>query len=1454
MAKNTGGGLESLRFDVVLDYQKFNEGIDYLNKRADELQKRLTAVVDLSKSVSTKQIISAKSVENAKAMSQHLDNIAKKIESMPKGSYLVGDADKLNTTLGEIQKRLDSIIEKKQKSADKTKEESNNTNALNSKLVTTSSLLRTISSLTGVTFGAIGIRRFLSSLIDITGQFEVQRMALRNMLQDIDAADKIYQDLYRFSSESTYRFSELAKYAKQLAAFNIPKEDLLETTKMLGDVASGVGVSMDRIILAYGHVKSSGFLRGIQLRSFSQNGVPVLEELSKILTEVEGKTVSLGDVFDKMMRRQIPFEMVEQAFKNMTSEGGKFYKMQEVLAKTLAGQINILKGRWENMLAALGEANSGILKDTVSSVSNLISSLDNVGRLAKSMVVAFGAYAAGVAIAHVAINGFGASLLNVGVALEKFYLRLMSNPYAVIGVALAAVTTAMYKYATSLSDAEKITKAADDGIGKFKSSLAAESTELDRLYAKLRLAAEGTEEYDRVKREIQNRFGPYIDEINQEAGSVKNLADMYDDLSKKIKESLQARFLESESAAVRKSYEDATGGIYESFKKTAKFNNWSIADQEDIWRYIVTGELKNQSIRRKLYESGGGTIGLPGTALFKDFGRSAESLRTSMVEATQAYDASMASLEDLLKTEGNGVKKAHAALTGWRRTVQETLYTLDQKYEKTFMPKEDEDYFEYLERVGKHYKEVNEYKDKALEKDKQIYENELDAIRKIDQALEGNILKDARYTKTPWNGSDGSGGKSQAQLTIENEIRLLEKFKSAYEKLVPFVGEENIGKVLKSLFDPTGENGYTFENIDERIITLADSLAQFGEKAKLAGEQIKASLGLDNASLMEKTLKKEKKAAEDAQKAIDKYIDALEKWTNKEKPMEGEGVAYKIGKAIADYRTAIAEAEKKYKDVTTMPGANSVGNMQAMLNMGRDQNAARAQLRTTVLGNIRPFIKEMLEQEGYDLTNWNDKTLWQINEIREALSKIELPEWIKKLLESSNLTDILNEAEEKLEEEGDNIDNKTLSPEALKKIGKVSKYAAKEVAGLASSFRELGEATGNDMLSGLADGIDSLSGALSSIASGASQGGAIGAFVGLLTFMASHFFKLWADEERKAAEATEKYTMALLEADVAYKKVMADAATSANTAFGSDALGSIRKQMEYAEQYREYLMYFIDNWKSMPDLYSRYEGEGGNVDWQRLLADINAGVILKDTPALEEFKRNIEGIISAEEALKSTTEDLFGDLASSLADQFIANFKSMGNAVDDFGDTFENLGETILNSLLQSYIIENILKKYEAEANSSLAKYANGQMTPDEYAAWLDGFADNVRMESEALAPAINGLIGAFADRGLLGMDSETTNSLGSGIKSITEETASLLASYINAIRADVSYMRGLQERGFGAVELIGQAIPTLNDYLAQIAATNFDIAQSNQSILTELQSVIGAEGSSGSIVRVQLA
>ena len=210
------------------------------------------------------------------------------------------------------------------------------------------------------------------------------------------------------------------------------------------------------------------------------------------------------------------------------------------------------------------------------------------------------------------------------------------------------------------------------------------------------------------------------------------------------------------------------------------------------------------------------------------------------------------------------------------------------------------------------------------------------------------------------------------------------------------------------------------------------------------------------------------------------------------------------------------------------------------------------------------------------------------------------------------------------------------------------------------------------------------------------------------------------------------------------------------------------------------------------------------------------------------------------EQIESATKDIFDSLASDMTDKFIDNFLQMGDAVDDLSDTFANLGDAILRSFLQSYILDEILNKYTEDAQSALKKYSTGEMTPEEYAGWLDGFADNVKKDSQTLAPAINGMIEAFKDRGLMNIDEDTANSLGSGIKGITEDTANLLASYLNAIRADVSYGRIQWERIAVAVEGQSGQYVTLNDYLVKVQADTANIADSNRRILEKLEGFIG--------------
>ena len=94
---------------------------------------------------------------------------------------------------------------------------------------------------------------------------------------------------------------------------------------------------------------------------------------------------------------------------------------------------------------------------------------------------------------------------------------------------------------------------------------------------------------------------------------------------------------------------------------------------------------------------------------------------------------------------------------------------------------------------------------------------------------------------------------------------------------------------------------------------------------------------------------------------------------------------------------------------------------------------------------------------------------------------------------------------------------------------------------------------------------------------------------------------------------------------------------------------------------------------------------------------------------------------------------------------------------------------------------------------------------------------------------------------------------LADGIKGITEDTANLLASYLNAIRADVSYAKSIWERMDKNTQAIASAIasfpiPSLMEYQAQIAANTYNTAMHTQEIMLDLRSVMTSEGGSTAI------
>lgn len=226
-----------------------------------------------------------------------------------------------------------------------------------------------------------GLQQTVMSIIEIGGEIEKQHVALQTILGDVQDANTLFENLKGLALQSPFTFGDLTKDVKQLAAYNVEYEDLYDTAKRLADISSGLGVSFERIGLAYGQVKSRSWLDAKELRQFAYAGVPLLQNLADMYSKTQGKSVSKSQVRKMITNREVSFEDVQKVLWEMTDEGGKFYNMQLVLSETLLGRYNKLKDAWEIMLSGFAKGDSvvgGALKGILNFFTEILLHVNTV--------------------------------------------------------------------------------------------------------------------------------------------------------------------------------------------------------------------------------------------------------------------------------------------------------------------------------------------------------------------------------------------------------------------------------------------------------------------------------------------------------------------------------------------------------------------------------------------------------------------------------------------------------------------------------------------------------------------------------------------------------------------------------------------------------------------------------------------------------------------------------------------------------------------------------------------------------------------------------------------------------------------------------------------------------------------------------------------------------------------
>lgn len=242
-------------------------------------------------------------------------------------------------------------------------------------------------------FSVSQIEGYISKLANVRGEFELQQRSLEAILQNKAQADQIFNKTVQLAVRSPFQIKELVTFTKQLAAYRIESDKLYDTTKRLADVSAGLGVDMGRLILAYGQVKAAAYLRGTEVRQFTEAGINLYGELQRYFEEVKGEAYTTAQIVDMISKRKVTFEDIENIFKRLTDSGGLFYNMQEIQAETLQGKISNLKDSIDVMLNSIGKANEDTLKGSIDSIKVLIDNWETVVEVAKAFGVVIGSLA-----------------------------------------------------------------------------------------------------------------------------------------------------------------------------------------------------------------------------------------------------------------------------------------------------------------------------------------------------------------------------------------------------------------------------------------------------------------------------------------------------------------------------------------------------------------------------------------------------------------------------------------------------------------------------------------------------------------------------------------------------------------------------------------------------------------------------------------------------------------------------------------------------------------------------------------------------------------------------------------------------------------------------------------------------------------------------------------------------
>lgn len=1164
----------------------------------------------------------------------------------------------------------------------------------------TDSLKRTAAEIGGL----MAIKKFGSDVIEATGKMQQLQVALSTILQDKSKADQLIAEIVQFAAKTPFNLDDVATGAKQLLAYGSSADNVVKELSMLGDVASGLQIPIGQLIYLYGTLRTQGRAMTVDIRQFAGRGIPIYEELAKVLG------VSKDQVGELVKEGKVGFKEVEQAFKNMTSEGGKFANLMENSAGTWPQRLSNIEDTLFQKMNEFGNKYKEVFEFGIGTAEDLVESLDDVLSVMGGLIAAYGTYKAALITAAVAQKavGFVESIRLIGMyrkelglataAQQAFNIASKSNVYVTLLATLVGIGTAVYMFTKRTNEATAAQETLNSVNKKANEEFSKQAATVDRLSSVLKSETSSLDQKKKALSDLQAIIPSYNASLDEEGKLINNNT-----------EAIKSYLTQLEKQIRMKAAQEELEELYRKKRVQEKDYKSSQENFEKVKKENPLGEFYGESgARLQLYTA------QERSSAEKKANKAKEALDET-ISAINALEKEIekSSLSDKKEATQSSISKEVENTTKRIKTLKQEIADLrsgklqaeaGKTVESAIKAKEKE-----LQSAEKTLETLTGVRNKDVSRENATTSaggklSDLERKQALERAKEAvdleNQIEQARIDAM----TDG-GDKILAQRELNNkkEMQAIDRAK-----------EEYIQKEIqrqKEIFDATEElkakknPKYKKRGFDSSTVTVDSSsfdiLKENTDKRQVQ-EDLNAQREAMNAYLAEYGTYMQKRQA-----IIEQYQDKINKATT-------EGEKLTLGKQRDRILSGIDEQANK----TTSAVSQLFGDMKdKTLKDLEDINVAGQK--------ALEFLKsgQWNEQKGKELgiTKENFET-WsndpeKIKAISDALvnnrkAADDLQPAYKKV--ADGIKDAFNAGNDskKLEEALARIKN------GLNDIMQVGSF-------LSDTFSSLGDAFGNDTFTDIAEGINVAMDAANSAMQGAQAGSAFGpwgaaagAAIGLVSSLASSIAKIHDKKNEKRIQELQDQIEVL---EKSYERL----GNSIEKAYSKDASNLIDQQNKLLEQQKVLIQ------QQIREEQDKKKTDNDRIkEWQQQIEEINNLIEENKEKAVdaifgEDVKTAIEDFASAYAEAWSNGEDRAEsakDAVKNIMRQMVT--ESIKSAIQASGSMEK------IRQKLQEFYADNVLSGWEQNYIYNMAEELQKEL--DKQFGWADSLMKDDSKEQQS--------------------------------------------------------------------------------------------------------------------------